>query len=202
MAFDRTFLKTAREQLGIIDSQVAELQKQRTALSTLLGGEAAPAARPKAAAKPRAASATQTPTATSPASATPASVPASGVPTGAPGVKRNYIGHAIPEMARCGGTMGLAAIRTYIASLPGFAGVTSNNLNAAIQHELRKGTSSRLTRIEPGVYGLTEAGYATLSGAGEAPESEGEGEAAEATTEVRLPNPLPEAPAGASGAGY
>ena len=148
--FDRTFLKGIRDQMALIDKQIASYQTDRIALATLLREHDKPAAKPRAAAKAPAGSATSFPGATPTEGST-----APAAPTGGP--RKNYIGVVLPEIARCGGTMSVSAMRSYLAAQPGLEAIKLNNLNAAIQNELKKGEASRIVRVEPGVYGIAWA---------------------------------------------
>lgn len=143
---DRNFLKGVREQLAAIEREITGLQAHRTALAHLLGSINGPAPKPCPAVKAALASA-PTPTTT--------------VSSAGGRVRKNYIGLALAEIGRCGGSMSVSAIRAYLATLPGLESVTVNNLNAAIQNEQKKGAAARIVRISPGVYALAGVAHDT-----------------------------------------
>jgi hypothetical protein len=175
VTLDRSFLKVIREQLVAVDKEITELQRQRAALSAVLGNDGtAPASKPVVRRAAKVAAPANGDAPAQPTSAT----------AGTPGVRKNYIALALPEITRCGGEMSLSAIRTYLATLPGLANIAANNLNAAIQNELKKGPAARLIRTAPGVYGLPEANAVNT-----------------AAQEV-LPEEIPDAPVGAAAPGY
>ena len=164
--FDREFIKTAKAQRATIDKQIAELESSRDALDTLI-------ATTESAAAPKAKAATT--------AATPVNR----------GPRKNYIGRLLPQLVACGGEMSLSAMRTFLGD-----DVAQNNLNAAIQNELKKGDKARITRTVPGVYAITAFGTAQVPAGGETPQdppAEAEEGVEEGAEEV-LPEEIPDAP--------
>lgn len=183
MSFTKEFQKSLRAERDALNKIIGEMTEQRDALNKLIGESAAPAK--VAARKPAkpASKATEFPHGASEPAASPAAPTA---PT-SKREKKGYISAILPELAACGGERSISAILTSLKSQPGYEATTSNNLNAAVQNELKKGEHARIARVRPGVYGLTPAGTAFLTGVA-APE------ATEAEVAEVLPADMPDAP--------